>query len=134
MSDSTLGPADHRPRKSNENGQQTNVPSVSGEQDTLAKANAAWPHATNQAQLLQSPHYLQKDSNKNVLTHVYMDAQAPEEVAEFFQLTADFTAYVGAGSVAGVEVPAGSVQSEMNGAADEKSWIVDTQEMEIIAY
>ena len=132
MSDSTLGPADHRPRE-NGNGDQKNLPSVSGEQDTLAKANAAWPHATNQAQLLQHAEYIQQGSNQK-LTHVYMDTQAPEEVAEFFQLTADFTAYIGAGSVAGVQVEAGSAQSEMNEGADQKSWIVDTVAMEIIAY
>ena len=132
MSDSTLGPADHRPRKSNNQ----MLPSVSGEQNTLAKANAAWPHTSNKAALLQHSRYIQQGPNGQ-LTHVYMDADAPEEVAEFFQLTADFTAYIGAGSVAGVAgvaVAANSIQGEMNGAADEKSWIVDTQQMEVIAY
>ena len=63
-----------------------------------------------------------------------MDADAPEVMAEFFQLTAEFTAYVGAGSVAGVPVGAGTMQSEMNAAADQKSWVVQTQQMEIVAY
>ncbi|KAL6719141.1 hypothetical protein ACLMJK_003378 [Lecanora helva] len=124
MSDSTLGPADHRPR-------QGNSPSLSGEQDTLAKANAGWPHATNQAQLLQNPKYLQVGGpdGKGQLTHAYMDSEAPEEVVEFFQLTAEFTAYIGPGSVAGQPT-----QGAMTKAADLKSWIVDTQQMEIVAY
>ncbi len=130
MSDSTLGPADHRPRKVNNQ----RLPSVSGEQNTLAKANAAWPHATNKAALLQNPKYIQQGPNDGPLTHVYMDAQAPEVVAEFFQLAADFTAYVVPGSVAGVPVATDSIKGEMNGAADQKSWIVDLQQMEIIAY
>lgn len=63
-----------------------------------------------------------------------MDGGAPEEVVEFFQLMADFTAYLGAGSVEGVGVEKGSSEAEMDGRADEKSWVVDTQRMEIIAY
>lgn len=126
MSDSTLGPADHRPRANNQN-------SVSGEQDTLAKANAAWSSATDQAALLQNPNYIQQGSNGH-LTHVYMDSNAPEDVAEFFQLTAEFTAYIGAGSVAGVAVAPNTIQSQMMKAADQKSWVVDTQQMKIMAY
>lgn len=129
MSDSTLGPADHRPRIVSGKAS----PSVSGEQDTLAKANSAWPTTTNQASLLQNPDYLKPGSNGQ-LSFVYMDMDAPEDVAEFFQLTAEFTAYIGTGSVAGVAVAPNTVQSEMTGAADQKSWIVDTQQMEIIAY
>jgi len=129
MSDSTLGPSDHRPRKV---GTQL-LPSVSGEQDTLAKANAAWPSATNKAELLQHSDYIRQGPDGH-LTHVYMDGDASEDVAEFFQLTAGFAAYVGAGSVAGVAVSTGTIQGEMNKAADEKSWVVDTQQMEILAY
>lgn len=129
MSDSTLGPADHRPRKV---GTQM-LPSVAGEQDTLAKANAAWPSASNKAQLLRNPSYIQQGSDAH-LTHVYMDSNAPEDVAEFFQLTAEFEAYIGAGSVAGVAVSPDTIKSNMNKAADQESWIVNTQQMEIVAY
>ena len=129
MSDSTLGPADGQPR--NVNGHQ--LPSVSGEQNTLAKANAAWPKTTNKAQLLVSSYYLQQGSNGE-LTHVYMDANAPADVVQFFQLTASFTAYIGAGSVAGVSVAPNTVQSDMVQTADEKSWFVNTQAMVITAY
>ena len=129
MSDSTLGPADGQAR--NLNDQQ--LPSLSGESDTLAKANAAWPQTSNQAQLLAFPNYIQQGSNGQ-LTFVYMDSNAPAEVVEFFQLTANFTAYCGPGSVAGVAVPTGTVQSDMVGAADEKSWWVGTQNMQIVAY
>ena len=126
MSDGTLGPADHRPKMGGGSG-------VSGEQDTLAKANAAWGHTSNQAALLQNDKYIQQGPDGK-LTKVYMDADAPEVVAEFFQITAEFTAYIGAGSVAGVAVAPGTVQSQMNKAADEKSWQVDTVQMEILAY
>ena len=129
MSDSTLGPADGQPR--NINGQQ--LPSLSGESNTLAKANAAWPQSSNQPQLLASPDYIQQGPNGR-LTSVYMDSNAPAEVVEFFQLTANFTAYCGPGSVAGVTIPTGTVQSDMVGAADEKSWWVGTQDMLIVAY
>ena len=129
MSDSTLGPADGQPR--NINGHQ--LPSLSGESNTLAKANAAWPQTSNQPQLLGSPDYIQQDPNGQ-LTFVYMDSNAPAEVVEFFQLTANFTAYCGPGSVADVAVPTGTVQSDMVGAADEKSWWVGTQNMQIVAY
>ena len=129
MSDSTLGPADGQPR--NINDQQ--LPSLSGESNTLAKASTAWPQTSNQAQLLAFPNYIQQGSNGQ-LTFVYMDTNAPAEVAEFFQLTANFTAYCGPGSVAGVAVPTGTVQSEMVVAANEKSWWVGTQDMLIIAY
>ena len=129
MSDSTLGPADDQPR--NLNGQQ--LPSLSGESNTLAKSNAAWPQTSNQAQLLAFPNYIQQGSNGQ-LTFVYMDSNAPAEVVEFFQLTANFTAYCGPGSMAGVAVPTGTVQSDMVVAADEKSWWVRTQDMLIVTY
>ena len=129
MSDSTLGPADGQPR--NINGQQ--LPSLSGESNTLAKANAAWPQASNQAQLLAFSNYIQQGPNGQ-LTSVYMDSNAPAEVVEFFQLTANFTAYCGPGSVVGVSIPTGTVQSDMVWAADEKSWWVGTQDMQIVAY
>lgn len=129
MSDSTLGPADHRPRV--EMGKQ--LPGVSGEQDTLAKANAAWPHTQNKAALLQNPKYIQQGPDGK-LTRVYMDKEAPEIVVQFFQLTAEFTAYIGPGSVAGVSVKEGSVKSMINQKADHKSWKVDMQQMEILAY
>ena len=129
MSDSTLGPADGQPRKVN--GQQ--LPSLSGEANILAKANAAWTHTPNKPQLLAFPYYLQQGSNGQ-LTHVYMDANAPSCVVQFFQLTAKLTAYIGAGSVAGVSVAPNGFQSDMVRTADEKSWFVNTQAMVITAY
>lgn len=103
MSDSTLGPADHRPYII---GGAKNVFSVSGEQDTLSKANAGWGAATNKAQLLKHSKYI-KQGDGGRLTYVHMDGEAPEEVRAFFQLTAEFTAYMGPGSVAGKEVKKG---------------------------
>ena len=122
MSDGTLGPTSHQPLT---NGQA----SLSGEQDCLAKANAAWPSTTNNADLLAYPDYLKQGDNGE-LTYVYMDENAPQVVINFFQLQADFTAYIDAGSVAGVTPTDPGVVK----AADELSWDVDTDDMEIIAY
>ena len=122
MSDGTLGPTSHQPLT---NGH----PSLSGEQDCLAKANAAWPSTTNKADLLANPDYL-KQGPDGKLTYVYMDAHAPQVVVDFFQVQAEFTAYVDAGSVAGMAPDDfGAVR-----AADEMSWQVGTDDMEIIAY
>ena len=129
ISNSTLSPTDSQPQ--NINGHQ--LPSVSGEQNTLAKANAAWPKTTNKAQLLVSSYYLQQGSTGE-LTHIYMDVNAPADVVQFFQLTASFTAYIGAGSVASVSVAPNTVQGDMVQTADEKSWFVNTQAMVITAY
>ncbi|MCJ1454309.1 hypothetical protein MMC28_004662 [Mycoblastus sanguinarius] len=124
MSDGTLGPADGRQRS---NGGQR-FSSLSGEQNTLAKANAAWPETTNKAELTTYNSYIAQGSDGK-LVHVYMDGNAPEVVTEFFQLTANFTAYIGPGSVSGAPST-----GEMTTAANMKSWIVDTQVMEITAY
>ncbi len=122
MSDGTLGPTSHQPLG---NGQ----PSLSGEQDCLAKANAAWPSTTNKADLLANPDYL-KQGPDGKLTYVYMDINAPQVVIDFFQVQAQFTAYIDAGSVAGVTLNDPGVAK----AADELSWAVSTDDMEIIAY
>lgn len=124
MSDGTLGPADNRKLS---NGQS----SVSGEPDTLAKANAAWPHTPNQAALLAYPTYL-KQGPDGKLSYVYCDTDAPQVVIEFFQVTAQFEAYVDAGSVAGVTPSA--TEAESVKLADSMSLEVDTQDMRIVAY
>lgn len=107
MSDGTLGPASHQPLI---NG----GASLSGEQDCLGKANAAWSHTSNKAALLAFPTYLGQGPDGK-LNHVYMDTGAPQVVVEFFKNTADFTGYV---------------------VFDENrfSWSVKTLDMEVIAY
>ena len=122
MSNGTLGPTSHQPL-TNGHG------SLSGEQDCLAKANAAWPSTTNKADLLANPEYLRQGPDGK-LTYVYMDTHAPQVVIDFFQVQAEFTAYIDAGSVAGVAPnDPGAVK-----AVDELSWQVSTDDMEIIAY
>ncbi|KAL9136009.1 MAG: hypothetical protein Q9175_002790 [Cornicularia normoerica] len=124
MSDGTVGPSDNRKLS---NGQS----SLSGEPDTLAKANAAWPHTTNQAALLACPNYLKQGSNAK-LTYVYCDSNAPQVVIDFFQATADFTAYIDAGSVAGV-APSAADGTAVT-MANAQSLQVDTQDMSIVAH
>ena len=124
MSDGTVAPSDNRKLS---NGQS----SVSGEPDCLAKANAVWPTTTNQAALLANPNYLKQGSDGK-LSFVYCDSNAPQEIIAFFQVTADFTAYIDAGSVAGVTPSAADAQAVK--MANANSYQVDTQDMKIIAY
>lgn len=124
MSDGTLGPSDNQ-KLSNGNS------AISGEPDCLAKANAAWPSTTNQAALLAYPDYLKQGSNGQ-LSYVYCDANAPQVVIEFFQVTAEFDAYVDAGSVAGVTPSAANVKSVS--MANAQSLQVGTQDMTIVAH
>lgn len=124
MSDGTVGPIDNRKLSDGRS-------SLSGEPDTLAKANAAWPDTTNKPALLAYPDYLKQGSNGQ-LTFVYCDTNAPQVVIEFFQVTAEFAAYVDAGSVAGVTPSATEAQSVK--LADANSLIVDTQDMLIVAH
>ncbi|KAL9576957.1 MAG: hypothetical protein Q9212_006690 [Teloschistes hypoglaucus] len=125
MSGGTVGPSDNRKRS---NG----ASSLAGEQDPLAKADAAWAHTANQGALLANPRYI--TASNGHLTHVYMDKSAPEIVQAFFQLDAEFHAYIGPGSEAGKTVAQGTLKAQLNRAADEKSWIVDTQDMTITLY
>lgn len=124
MSDGTLGPSDNR-KLSNGN------PSQTGEPDCLAKANAAWPSTTNQAALLAYPDYLQQGANGQ-LSYVYCDTNAPQEVIDFFQVTADFDAYIDAGSVAGVTPSAADALAVS--MANAQSLQVGTQDMTIVAH
>ena len=124
MSDGTLGPSDNSPL---ENGQN----SLSGESDTLAKANAAWPSTTNKAALLAYPQYLKQGSD-GMLTYVYSDSNSPQVVIDFFQVTADFTAYIDAGSVAGVTPSAADAEAVK--MANANSYQVGTQDMTITAH
>ena len=121
MSDSTLGPLDQRL-------QVDNTDSLAGESDCLAKANAAWEGTSNKDELLGFPKYLKQGGDER-LTHVHMDKEAPSVVRHFFQVTADFGGYVVPGTAF-----AQKFGGEMADNADEKSWEVDTQEMEIVAY
>ena len=124
MSSGTVGPSDNRKLS-------TGQSSISGEPDTLAKANAAWPHTTNQAALLAYPNYLKQGSNGQ-LSFVYCDVNAPQVVVDFFQVTAEFDGYIDAGSVAGVTPSAADAQAVK--MADAQSLQVDTQDMSIIAH
>lgn len=122
MSDTTFGPLDGRLTARGE-------PSLAGEPDTLAKANAAWSQTENKADLIEHPYFVQQGPDGK-LNHVYCDAGAPDEVIHFFQVTAQFTAYVHCGSVPGVTPK----DPEAAARADTFSWRVWTQDMIIVAY
>ncbi|KAG6995653.1 hypothetical protein G7Y79_00043g079370 [Physcia stellaris] len=120
MSNSTLGPTDGSKRIDGGD-------SLAGEQDCLAKANAAWSDldAGTQSSLLDSG-FLQGSSGG--LSSVSMGQGAPRRVVEFFQMTADFNAYVDAGSVSGQST------DDMGKAADQFSYSVTTNKLTITAY
>ncbi|KAL8798334.1 MAG: hypothetical protein Q9182_006740 [Xanthomendoza sp. 2 TL-2023] len=95
MSGVTVGPSDGRLGPDGR-------PSLMGERDPLAKANAAWAREKDWGYkwlLWQSPPYIHVSEDKMRLTYVYMDRNASIWVREFFQLKAEFNAYVHPGTV-----------------------------------
>lgn len=114
MSDETLGPSDHSGN-------------VAGEQDTLAKANAAWPHTdSGKQQALLDTGYFAGDAQE--LTMVRMDANAPPLVIDWLQIDADFNAYIGHGSVVG------EAATGVDHAADKQTNWSPTNKMTITIY
>ena len=120
MSNSTLGTTDGSLRIDGGD-------SLAGEQDCLAKANSGWTNVdpTQQTALLATG-FLSGTNGK--LTSVSMGATAPDSVVKFFQMTAEFNAYVDAGSVTG------ETQDEMAKVADQFSYSVSTNKLTITAY
>ena len=102
-----------------------NSTNVSGERDTLGKANKAWQtlNQTTKNELLRFPQYLRQDANGS-LTYINMGVEAwPDlapEVIWFFQVTAAFKAYMGPGSQAGVTWPKNSMHEEVVALADQQ--------------
>ena len=120
MSDETLGPSDHRILDDGRD-------SISGEQDCLAKANAAWIHATTETkQVMLNSGYFQGDLNW--LTYVSINAQAPLAVHQWLQMDAAFNAYVGCGSVVNQE------SGVYEATADKHTLFVSTNKMTITIY
>ena len=121
MSNVTLGPTDGSKRIDGGD-------SLAGEQDCLAKSNAAWADVEGDTkEALLETGYLNGTSAGN-LTAVSMGAGAPLNVVEFYQMTAEFNAYVCAGSVAG------QTTDDMEAAADQFSYSVSTNKMTITSY
>ena len=121
MSDETLGPSDNRKKIG------STESAIAGEQDTLAKANAAWSHTHPEKKeaMLHSGYFA---GDKQKLTMVRMDANAPPEVVDWLQMDADFNAYVGSGSIAG------QASTAVQHAADKKSTFLETNKMTITIY
>ena len=123
MSNSTLGTTDGSKRIDGGD-------SLAGEQDCLAKANSAWGDvSTDVQQLLLATGFIEGSTGASgALTAVKMGQAAPPELVNFYQLTAEFNAYVDAGSVAGTSTDA------VAAAADKHSWSVATNKLTITAY
>ena len=131
ISDSTLGPIGGQDTEDGHN-------SLSGEPDAYAKANAAWVHLdpATKSELLAFPQYLAQ-ADGGSLDWIHMDINAPvvaPAVVYFFQITADFTAYLNPGSVAGQWVDPGTSQAVAKTAADKKTWLVGTDQMVITSH
>ena len=131
ISDSTLGPIGGQDTKDGHN-------SLSGEPDVYAKANAAWVplDPATKSQLLAFPQYLAQADN-GCLDWINMDTNGPivaPAVVYFLQITADFTAYLNPGSVAGQWVDPNTSQDVAKTAADKQTWIVETDQMVITSH
>lgn len=120
MSNSTLGTTDGSKRIDGGD-------SLTGEQDCLAKANAAWGDVDpdTQSSLLNTGFL---NGSSGGLDVVSMGPLAPRSVVEFFQMTADFNAYIDAGSVVGEST------DEMGKVADHFTYSVTTNKLTITAY
>ncbi|KAL8788159.1 MAG: hypothetical protein Q9213_001798 [Squamulea squamosa] len=120
----TIGPSDGRKAPDGRS-------SLLGEQDPLAKANAAW--ATGKNRVWGFGKYITPSKDGNRLVNVAMDKSAPQIVLVFFQLMAGLNGYFHPGSVNGV-VNKG-VGKMLEAAADDHSRKVDgTQAMTITIY
>ncbi|KAL9636760.1 MAG: hypothetical protein Q9204_002133 [Flavoplaca sp. TL-2023a] len=126
----TLGPTDGR-RQSNGN------PSLAGEVDPLAKANAAWMLGSNNGnyKVMGLSKYITPSQDFSRLVNVYMDLNAPPEVRKFFQLKAKFAAFMFPGSVMGVYHEVGSLGKQLEQMADHQVNVIQgPQDMTITIY
>lgn len=125
MSDSTLGPADNRPRILGGK----KLSPVAGEKNCVAKANSVWVTISKaeKQELLKHSKYLKQDA-RGMLTYVGLDSNAPMIVRKFFQQTVRFNAYEDPGSVAG------KVSNELARAADMQTFYTSAKHMVIIDY
>lgn len=122
MSEETLGPSDERL-------QADGFRSLAGEIDLLGKANAAWQTtAAAKQRLLLATGYLAGTLGGD-LTAVKMDRDAPMLVRHWYQIEADYMAYMVPGSIW-----PGQQLNKADQVADKKSWHVLTNEMTITIY
>lgn len=125
ISDGTCGPLDGS--------------NLSGERDTLGKANKAWRtlNSTTKGQLLNnSSQYLRQGANGS-LTYINMDMGAwPNriDVIQFFQVTAGFKAYMCPGSEDNVVWPKTSTHARLVGLADQQTRSAVTDTIVITSY
>lgn len=122
MSPETLGPSDHRP-------QADGRISLSGEEDLLGKANAAWHKtpAAKQKDLLASGYLTGTVGGE--LTDVEMDRNAPIMLRHWYQIDVGYKGYMVPGSISGEQH-----LTEADKVADTKSSHVLTNEMTITMY
>lgn len=112
---------------------------LSGERDTLGKANKAWRtlNSTTKGQLLQnSSQYLRQGANGS-LTYINMGMEAwPNriDVIRFFQVTAGFKAYMCPGSVDNVIWPKNSTHAKLVDLADRQTASAVTDTIVITSY
>lgn len=116
-----------------------NSGNLSGERDTLGKANKAWRtlNSTTKIQLLEnSSQYLRQGANGS-LTYINMGIEAwpnRTDVIWFFQVTAGFKAYMGPGSVDNVIWPKNSTHARLVDLADQQTTSAVTDTIVITSY
>lgn len=116
-----------------------NSSQLSGERDTLGKANKAWRtlNSTTKSQLLQnSSQYLRQGANGSLI-YINMGMEAwPNriDVIRFFQVTAGFKAYMCPGSVDNVIWPKNSTHAKLVDLADQQTASAVTDTIVITSY
>ncbi|KAL9596922.1 MAG: hypothetical protein Q9219_005485 [cf. Caloplaca sp. 3 TL-2023] len=134
MSGATLGPINHK-RRLGAPTSSSSSSSLAGEPDPLAKANEAWLRSAKRSELLKYPKYIAADKDGKKLLSVYCDKDAPAVVREFFQLEAGFLAYLGPGSVEGMNGGGeGEGARRMREKQDGLSWVVEGWGMEVVVF
>ena len=129
-SDMEFGMSDTTLRPTNGDKQFDGHDAIAGEQDVLAKVNAAWGSVDKdtQAQLLATGYVEGSTGADGSLTAVHNDKQAPPSIINFFQNTAELNSYVSPGNVAGRPT------TESSTAADLFSWSVATNKLTLTGY
>ena len=136
LSNSTIAPSDGRPTSSGS-------PSLQGETNILAKANAVWQDITTIEKwaLVTYPDYIgiapgpSPEFPHGNITRLHHDKGAPPEIDFFLQMSVGLQGYVVPGSFPAFAESAQSLRGKMRPVADSFSWHVHgSHNMTIVAY
>ena len=116
-----------------------NSSNLAGERDALGKANKAWRtlNTTAKADLLKYDAYLRQDANGSLnFINMTIDAWPSKalKVIQFFQMTAQFNAYMSPGNQTTDSWAPGSTQAELVALASKQTLSEETERIVIISY